>query len=486
MAQATRTFRIFVSSTFSDLKAERNALQRSLFPRLRELCARHGCRFQAIDLHWGVREEAALDQQTMRICLEEIARCQRVTPKPNFIVLLGDRYGWRPLPFAIPADEFEAIEARITDANDTALVHRWYKRDNNAAPPVYDLQPRDDGFKDSAQWEPVERRLRAILVAATADFTPDKRLKYFVSATEREIVLGVMDEAGSQREHVLGFFRSIKGVPHDATAADFIDVDKHGQLDAAAHDQLRKLKERLRSLLPGNIHDYDAGWQNGTPTTDHIGALPADLDQCLTLNEQPDPPRTLCVDVWRRLSKVILEQIAQIEAEDALDHQEARNHSEFGKKHTHTADGRAQFVGREDVLRAIDTYIKDVDRHPLVMHGESGSGKTALIARATELCETGNGDCVIVRRFIGATPGSSDGRTLIEGLCHEISRRYGANGSDVPADYQELVSELPKRLALATSTRRLVLFLDALDQLSDAAHAATSPGYRRSFQNMSA
>ena len=26
---------------------------------------------QAIDLRWGVREEAALDQQTMRICLEE-------------------------------------------------------------------------------------------------------------------------------------------------------------------------------------------------------------------------------------------------------------------------------------------------------------------------------------------------------------------------------------------------------------------------------
>ncbi len=57
MAQATRTFRIFVSSTFSDLKAERNALQKHVFPRLRELCARHGCRFQAIDLRWGVRKK---------------------------------------------------------------------------------------------------------------------------------------------------------------------------------------------------------------------------------------------------------------------------------------------------------------------------------------------------------------------------------------------------------------------------------------------
>lgn len=57
MAQATRTFRIFVSSTFSDLKEERNALQKEVFPKLRELCMQHGCRFQAIDLRWAITTE---------------------------------------------------------------------------------------------------------------------------------------------------------------------------------------------------------------------------------------------------------------------------------------------------------------------------------------------------------------------------------------------------------------------------------------------
>ena len=88
MAQTTRTFRIFVSSTFSDLKEERNALQKYVFPRLRELCTQHGCRFQAIDLRWGVREEAGLDQQTMKICLDEVSRSQGTVLKPNFIALL--------------------------------------------------------------------------------------------------------------------------------------------------------------------------------------------------------------------------------------------------------------------------------------------------------------------------------------------------------------------------------------------------------------
>jgi hypothetical protein len=54
MERLELTFRVFVSSTFSDLKAEREALQMDVFPRLREYCQKHGCRFQAIDLPWGV------------------------------------------------------------------------------------------------------------------------------------------------------------------------------------------------------------------------------------------------------------------------------------------------------------------------------------------------------------------------------------------------------------------------------------------------
>jgi hypothetical protein len=58
--------------------------------RARQICEENGARFQAIDLRWGVRDEAALDQQTMEICLREIERCQLTGIKPNFIVLLGE------------------------------------------------------------------------------------------------------------------------------------------------------------------------------------------------------------------------------------------------------------------------------------------------------------------------------------------------------------------------------------------------------------
>lgn len=89
--------RVFVSSTFSDLKHERNALHLQVWPELERYCQQRGFTFQAIDLRWGVPAEAGLDHRTMRICFEELRRSQQTSPEPNFLILLGNRYGWHPL-----------------------------------------------------------------------------------------------------------------------------------------------------------------------------------------------------------------------------------------------------------------------------------------------------------------------------------------------------------------------------------------------------
>ncbi len=39
----------------------------------------------------------------MQICFEELHRAQEASPEPNFLILLGDKYGWRPLPETITA-----------------------------------------------------------------------------------------------------------------------------------------------------------------------------------------------------------------------------------------------------------------------------------------------------------------------------------------------------------------------------------------------
>jgi NACHT domain- and WD repeat-containing protein len=488
MAQQARTFRVFVSSTFSDLKAERNALQAYVFPRLRELCEQHGSRFQPIDLRWGVSDEASLDQQAMDICLGEIKRCQKITPRPNFIVLLGDRYGWRPLPSRVPADEFEAIQPQ-TEA-ERARLHQWYRRDDNALykrddqtkQGVYLLQPRQVQIPEGAseeekeaarelegkQWQEAEKALHAILARATEGLDARERLKYTASATEQEIAAGAL-RVEDAPEHVVCFFRSITDLPpqYDLAARDFLDLDMANQsVERDAHRQQEALKERLAAYLPNeNVHTYQARWTGDGITTDHVDKL--------------------CADVYAALERIILAEFDYPHEIEALTKEtthllpfEPLDKTDVeGPAHRKFAEERlAFFVGRTKILQDISVYLENSGRRILAIAGAGGTGKSALMAKAIEAIEQTqktHPKAKIVYRFIGATPGSSDGRSLLHYLCRELSHRYGADEKDIPLDYRDLVPELARRMGLASADKPLILFLDSLDQLS-AAHGARS------------
>jgi len=457
MPASGRIFRIFVSSTFSDLKEERNALQERVFPRLRKLCEEHGCRFQAIDLRWGVSEEAALDNRTMQICFEEIERSQRTTPRPNFIVLLGNRYGWRPLPEEIPAEEFEEIERRVTSEKDHVLLSRWYRRDDNNVPPVSILQPRNVPYDDFEVWDrEVQRPLLALLEGITGgmDLDESQLSKYTTSATEQEIERGALSVPDAD-EHVFCYFRDIAGFDGDtggASAAAFFDIHKDGGIDEDAATRLEALKEQLTSQLPGNIREYSSDWigEEEVPITlSHIDRL--------------------CEDVEMNLTRVIETQLVEVSREGEEEGVHLRE--EIEAQHAFARERAKFFIGRGDLLGSIDEYIGSSVSQPLVIYGESGSGKSALMARAFALAQESHPSATVIPRFIGATPSSSDIRMLLEGLGTQIADAYGDEDIEVPGEYQELVRKLPEFLALATEERPLVLFLDALDQLGPANNA---------------
>lgn len=88
---APRVIRVFVSSTFRDMQAEREVLIKQVFPAIRARCARRGVTFAEVDLRWGVTDEQKAEGAVLPICLAEIDRC-----RPYFIGLLGQRYGWVP------------------------------------------------------------------------------------------------------------------------------------------------------------------------------------------------------------------------------------------------------------------------------------------------------------------------------------------------------------------------------------------------------
>jgi len=487
MARRDLIFRVFVSSTFGDLIAERNALQEKTFPELRKYCQERGARFQAIDLRWGVSQEAALDQQTMRICLEELKRCQTLSPRPNFIVLLGNRYGWRPLPAEIEAVEFEELRAKAPDADkdllttgesvpawrDGAPVARlgWYRKNLNAVPSMYVLQQRtialppgasDDDRKrirqeESRDWAVAERRMREAFFAAVERLgwpaDDPRRFKYEASATHQEIRAGAL-EAEDPQDHVFCYFREIDGLPEDESAATYRDI-RNGAADADAEGRLLALKAQLEGVLPAkHVHRYRATWRASQPEYDR---------------------RDLCDDVERDLKAIIDREVASFKQKPALEH-EREAHREFAE------DRCRHFVGRQDILERTKDYLADPQANrPLVIHGVSGCGKTALTAKAMlDLAQSAIGDpqLAIVSRFIGATPGSSDLRTLLGDLCRELGV------AEIPQDMNELVRAFRGQLSTEqggsgqeeakeppTDQRRIVLFLDALDQLNPTDNA---------------
>jgi len=95
-----RVVRVFVSSTFRDMHAERDELIKRIFPQLRKLCEERGVTWSEVDLRWGITEEESQRGEVLPICLAEIQRC-----RPYFIGLLGERYGW--VPDVVPAELIE-------------------------------------------------------------------------------------------------------------------------------------------------------------------------------------------------------------------------------------------------------------------------------------------------------------------------------------------------------------------------------------------
>ena len=447
-----QTFRVFVSSTFSDFVAERDALRERVWPRLRDYCASHGARFQEVDLRWGVSEEAAVDQQTMNICLEEVERCHAASPRPNFLVLVGNRYGWLPSPPQIPVSEWDTIIERLDD--DRALLEQWYQRDDNATPPEYRLLARTGEFVDSQAWAKTEARLHELLAKAVGglDLEERRRAVYLASATEQEMIPGAF---GAERaDQVVCFFREIVGHP-DVASSDpnapvraYVDPDQH---------PLTAVKKRLRERLgTKRVLRAKVPWEGDGPRLEGYVTRFADRVYAAlkaTIEEELEHP---------------LPRPADPGLDDTFLDAEGRAHRAFAEQRM------AFFTGRTDEVTRARSYLRSGASRPLVLHGEGGTGKSALIAAIARaaVAETDDGTSrIVVARYVGATPASSDGHALLDSICRELARRAGEAETAVPGDYADLVVDFEKRLAAATTERPIVVIVDSLDQLSVAGSA---------------
>jgi hypothetical protein len=322
--------RVFVSSTFSDLKEERNALHRDVFPRLEHYCLVRGFQFQAIDLRWGVPGEAGRDHRTMQICFDELQRAQEVSPRPNFLVLLGDRYGWQPLAETITDAEFRELKraAENLDGNAgqgaqaggsaTQVLRTWYRRDENADPVEYQLRSRYEWpgtpewteEDEERAWKEVEKSLWAVINRAypqaglAGRFGPEipgpneplpSIVKFQSSATEQEIWRGAL-AAPDASEHVVAWYRAIRNRDQyqgDPRANDFFD----------SNEALRAPADALRDVLKQRLH------RDGRRDSQSVEVELRESAEGKKLEVTRDHLQPMCDEIETRLREIVDEEI---------------------------------------------------------------------------------------------------------------------------------------------------------------------------------
>ena len=350
---ADRQIRVFISSTFKDMQAERDHLVKFIFPQLRKLCEARGVTWGEVDLRWGVTDEQAAEGKVLPICLEEIKRC-----RPYFIGLLGERYGW--IPETLPADLIER--------------EKWLK----------------------------------------------EHLHGKTSVTELEILHGVLNDP-KMAGHAFFYFRDPKYIEAQ-------DKKVFAAENAKDAEKLCALKDRIR--------------QSKFPVRENY----------------PDP-KALSELVLADLTKVINDLFPEGSQPDPLD-REAMDHEAYAQSREHV------YIGRQEYFDRLDAHAAGREDHPLVVLGESGSGKSALLANWVARYRQAHPDAFVLQHYIGATPYSADWAAMLRRLMGEFKRRLGLQ-QDIPDQPDALRSAFPNWLYMAAVKGRVVLVLDALNQLED-------------------
>lgn len=119
MSSGWKTVRVFISSTFLDMQAERDHLVRFVFPRLRDTLLPRRIHLIDVDLRWGVTG----GQDALEVCRGIVDEC-----RPRFLCMLGGRYGWVPpgRSHSITADEvhYGVLDRALTDRGFASFLFR--------------------------------------------------------------------------------------------------------------------------------------------------------------------------------------------------------------------------------------------------------------------------------------------------------------------------------------------------------------------------
>ena len=169
-------------------------------------------------------------------------------------------------------------------------------------------------------------------------------------------------------------------------------------------------------------------------------------------------PQTLGEWVLRDLTAVIESTYPEASIPEPLDRAEADHEAYAGSR-------RRVYIARRSYLESLDAHALR-DGPPLVVLGESGGGKSALLANWTQQWREQHPETPVLLHFIGAAPDSADWMVILRRLLGEFRRKFEVQ-LEIPDQPDALRAAFANGLHMVAARGRLVLVLDALNQIED-------------------
>ncbi len=445
--QNPKLFRLFVSSTFSDFKKERETLQSKVFPAIKEYASQYGYTFQPIDLRWGISNEAQLSNKTAEICLNEVRECKKHI-EPNFLVMLGDKYGWEPLPITIESDEFRILLS-VLDVEEQAEISKWYIEDENQLPKSYFLVDRNNQNLSDDSWGVYEPRIRELLqkAAKKTDLEKDEFSQYFRSITESEIIEGVISY-GPVTEFQNKLINSKLTTEEDDCQnifGFFRDIDTYNIKDLRAHEDYFENYERAQEVK--NKLKNTLSLENTLIASTRM-VKPGSLECNYLDNFEKRVIDFLKSKIDTHYQKEQVKKITPVELE-VVEHTKYQNLK------------LKNYVDIPATQSHLKRYIEENNPQPLIIFGKSGTGKSTAMARAIQAISL-TSEKRIVFRFVGATANANNTRSILTSILEELDIII----PDRLVDFTEFCSYVHDEITKIKDDT--VIFIDAVDQLQNS------------------
>lgn len=129
----------------------------------------------------------------------------------------------------------------------------------------------------------------------------------------------------------------------------------------------------------------------------------------------------------------------------------------------------------------IPAYLERLERHvhqdgsAIMVVGPSGSGKSALLAYWSERYRRNHPDAFLILHHVGVGTAGGDHHAIMRRIMVEIGERYQLD-DPIPIDAAGIAAALPLWLG-KVQRERLVIIIDALDQLDERGEIAWLPDY---------